>query len=149
VWHLCDNCDTCIFKLIVRVMVTWHWPGCIAKSGVNALAPRPYSFGGSAEHSALGQDAYMGMTFNLPPLHGRSRQQGGGRRCLQDSLRGDHLRRGPLILGGPIEAREQASENDSISRQSEQPSRDAGADTSTNKICRSAPRAVVIRLAGR
>ena len=76
-------------------------------------------------------------------LRGRSRQQGGRRRRLQDSLRGDHLQRAPPIPGGPIKAREQASENDSISRQSEQPSRDAGGDTSTNKICRSAPRAVV------
>jgi len=38
---------------------------------------------------------------------------------------------------------------DSISKQSEQASRDAGGDTSTNKICHSAPRAVVIRLARR
>jgi len=37
-------------------------------------------------------------------LHGRSRSQGGGRRHFQDSLRGDHLRRGPPIPGGPIEA---------------------------------------------
>ena len=60
------------------------------------------------------------------------------------------------VPGGPIEARDQASENDSISRQSEHPSRDAGGDTSTNKICRSheqdltsAPRAVAMRLARR
>ena len=39
-------------------------------------------------------------------LHGRSRQQGGRRRRLQESLRGEHLRRGPPIPGGPIEARE-------------------------------------------
>jgi len=37
-------------------------------------------------------------------LHGRSRQQGGRRRCLQESLRGDHLRRGPPIQGSPVEA---------------------------------------------
>jgi len=49
-------------------------------------------------------------------LHGRSRQKGSGRRRFQDSLRGDHLRRGPPIPGGPVAAREQASENDSISR---------------------------------
>ena len=36
-------------------------------------------------------------------LHGRSRQQGGRRRCLQESLRGDHLRRGPPIQGSPVE----------------------------------------------
>ena len=42
-------------------------------------------------------------------LYGRSRQQGGGRRRLQDPLRGDHLRRGPPILNGPVTAREQAS----------------------------------------
>jgi len=78
-------------------------------------------------------------------LRGRSRQQGGRRRRLQDSLRGDHLQRAPPIPGGPIE-REQASQNGRISRQSEQASRDAGGDTSTNKICRSAPRPVVIRL---
>jgi len=82
-------------------------------------------------------------------LHGQSRQQSAGRRRLQDPLRGDHLQRGPPIPGGPIEAQEQASENDSISRQSEQPNRDAGGDKLKNKICRSAPRAVVIRLARR
>ena len=49
----------------------------------------------------------------------------------------------------PTEATDQASENDSDSRQSEQSSRDAGGDTSTNKICRSAPRAVMICLARR
>jgi len=75
-------------------------------------------------------------------LHGQSQQQGGGRRRLQDPLRGDHLRRGPPILGGPIEAQEQATENDGTSRQSERPSRDAGGDKPTNKICRGAPRAV-------
>ena len=58
--------------------------------------------------------------INTRKLHGRSRQQGGRRRRLQDSLRGDHLRRGPPIPGGPIEAREQASDNETISRQSEQ-----------------------------
>ena len=74
-------------------------------------------------------------------LHGRSQQQGGGRRRIQDPLRGDHLRWGPPIPRGPVEAREQASENDGISRQpeSERPSRDAGGDTSTNKICRGSP----------
>jgi len=36
-------------------------------------------------------------------LHGRSRQQGSRRRCLQESLRGDHLRRGPPIQGSPVE----------------------------------------------
>jgi len=56
-------------------------------------------------------------------LHGRSRQQGGRRRCLQESLRCDHLGRGPTIPGSPVEAWEQASDNGSISRQSEQPSR--------------------------
>ena len=39
-------------------------------------------------------------------LHGHSRQQGGRRCRLQDSLRGNHLRRGPPIPGGPVEARE-------------------------------------------
>jgi len=67
-------------------------------------------------------------------------QQGGGRRRLQNPLRCDHLRQGPPILGGPVEAQEQASENDGISRQSKRPSRDAGGDTSTNKICCGAPR---------
>jgi len=32
-----------------------------------------------------------------------TRQQGGGRCRLQDPLRGDHLRRGPPILEGPVE----------------------------------------------
>jgi len=77
-------------------------------------------------------------------LHGCSRQQGGRRRCLQESVRGDHLQRGPPIPGGPVEAREQASDNGSISRQSQQPRRDAGEDTSTSKICCSAPRVVMI-----
>ena len=66
-------------------------------------------------------------------LHGQSRQQGGGRRRLHDPLRGDHLRRGPPMLGGPVEAREQASENDGTSRQSELPSRDAGRDKPTTR----------------
>ena len=84
---------------------------------------------------------YRCGSIDTRKLHGRSRQQGGGRRRLQDSLRGDHLRRGPPIPGGPVEAREQAAENDGTSRQSERPSRDAGGDTSTNKIYRGAPRA--------
>jgi len=70
-------------------------------------------------------------------LHGQSWQQGGEICRLHDSLRDDHLQRGPPIPGGPIEAQDQASENDSDSRQSERPSRDAGGDTSTNKICSS------------
>jgi len=43
-----------------------------------------------------------------------------------------------VIIGraSPVEAREQAAENQGTSRQSERPSRDAGADTSTNDICR-------------
>jgi len=85
---------------------------------------------------------YRCGSIDTRKLHGRSRQQGAGRRRLQDPLRGDHLRRGPLIPGGPVEAREKASENEGISRQSERPSRNAGGDTSTNKIYRGAPRAV-------
>jgi len=36
-------------------------------------------------------------------LHGRSRQQGSRRRRLQESLRGDHLRRAPPIQGSAVE----------------------------------------------
>ena len=79
-------------------------------------------------------------------LHGRSRQQGGRRCHLHDSLRGDHLRPGPPTPGGPIEARDQASENNSDSRQSERPSKDAGGDIPTNKICRSAHTCVCVRI---
>ena len=71
--------------------------------------------------------------------------------CLHNSLRGDHLQRGPPIPEGPVEIREQAAENDGTPRQGGKPSSDAGGDTSTNnirrgdtptnKICRGAPRA--------
>ena len=74
-------------------------------------------------------------------LRERSRQQGGGRRRLHNPLRGDHLRRGPPIPGGPVK----------MSGQGGQPSSDVGGDTSandirrgdtpTNKICCGAPRA--------
>jgi len=84
-------------------------------------------------------------------LYGRSQQQGGRRRRLHNPLRGDHLRRGPPIPGGPVEIQEQAAENDGTPRQVGQPSSDVGGDTSannirrgdtpTNKICRGAPRA--------
>ena len=93
----------------------------------------------------------MTIFIDTRKLHGWSRQQGGGRRRLQDPSRGDHLRRGPPIPGGPVESREQAAENDSTPRQGRRSSGDAGGDTSTNnihrgntpmnKICRGAPRA--------
>ena len=62
-------------------------------------------------------------------LRGRSRQHDSRRRCLQESLRSDHLRRGPPIQGGPVEAWEQASDQGNIQSQSEQPSRDTHSGT--------------------
>jgi len=62
-------------------------------------------------------------------LHGRSRQQGSRRRRLQESLRGDHLRRAPPIQGSPIEVWEQASDHENIPGQSGQPSRDTNSCT--------------------
>jgi len=80
-------------------------------------------------------------------LQGQSQQQGGGRRRLHNPLRGDHLRRGPPIPGGPVE---DWTSNVTLIQWG-QPSSDAGGDTSTNnirrgdtptnKICRGAPRA--------
>ena len=59
-------------------------------------------------------------------LRGRSRQEGGGRRHLQDPVRAHYLWPGYPVPGGPVEFRGQADEKDGKMRQSGRPSRDAG-----------------------
>jgi len=75
--------------------------------------------GGACKNSRCGR-------IDTRMLRGSSRQEGGGRRHLQDPVRAHYLWPGSPVPGGPIEFREQADEKDSKIRQSGRPSRDAG-----------------------